>query len=139
MSKIPPGLYDLLHSRSLHTLLQEEELLDLAEWEKLSHEEIARRIATPLSRELAYYIQEIVRTTPEELLSQRLDQLVSDIPRLTAVVDGNLPWSQQVLRRIRAVGPRTQDPTRPEVSSSSCLPSGHSPYSQLQMGGRDSG
>ena len=60
MNNLPIGLYDLLHTKQLHSRLEKAGLLDQAKWIDIAPEEIHTRLAVPLSREIAAFIREVV-------------------------------------------------------------------------------
>ena len=62
-SPLPTGLYELLHTKQLHQRLEKLDLLTQAEWHAIDPEEIHNRLAVPLAREVAAYIQEVIKKT----------------------------------------------------------------------------
>ena len=76
MDNLPIGLYDLLHTKQLHSRLEKAGLLDQAKWINIAPEEIHTRLAVPLSREIAAFIREVVSGSHKDQWISELESVV---------------------------------------------------------------
>ncbi|WP_041463799.1 DEAD/DEAH box helicase [Pelodictyon luteolum] len=115
MHKLPTGLYDLLHTEKLHKRLEEEGLLDRAQWAEVDRDEIHHRVAIPLSREIAAFISESIAGHKAEHLTEALNEAFRSPEVLRAIMQEVRPHATNSLSQILPLSPLQGIATRPDT------------------------
>ncbi len=97
MKRLPPGLYELLHTRELERLLEETGQAGEARWDAITLEEVDRYLALPLAREISLLLRQADSKELAALLSGERDS--SGL--LDEVLSRLFPVDLQVLGQIR--------------------------------------
>ena len=127
MKDLPIGLYDLLHTKQLHSRLEKAGLLDQAKWGSIAPEEIYTRLAIPLSREIVKFIREAVSGSHKDLWITALENILQNPQELIKIVQTVLPVGAEILQQITPPAPYPAKTTRPDTPlSESALLTGSS-------------
>ena len=105
MKELPSGLYDLLHTAELHKRLEQLGLLDRAIWSDIDSAELHHRIAIPLAREIASFIEEAISGKKGGLLVESLNGFFNSPEALISILNIFRPLSLKRLKQIKPESP----------------------------------
>lgn len=115
MTRLPTGLYDLLHTRELHQRLQEAGLLDRAEWAAIDHDELPHRLVIPLTREVAAFIAETIAGTKKEFLKDSIETALQTPEAIQSILKALSLVSAETLQQIKPEPPLAAPSVRPDT------------------------
>ncbi len=132
-SPLPTGLYELLHTKQLHQRLENLDLLTQAEWHAIDPEEVHNRLAVPLAREVAAYIQEVIKKDKTETNLSNLEEMLLQSPDFFQIIEQFFPVKSELLHQIRPTNVLSRITQRPDTSlAESALLTGSSRTPSLQ-------
>lgn len=100
MTKLPDGLYDLLHTARLQAQLESSDLLDRSKWEAIDQDQLRYLLAIQLARDISGYIGESVSGVKPEKVKEELDKMIQSPEGLYSVIQALQPVSQRRLRQV---------------------------------------
>ncbi|MBO8092318.1 MAG: DUF3427 domain-containing protein [Prosthecochloris sp.] len=115
MHDFSAGLYDLLHTRSLHRRLDVAGLLDLAEWSSLDPDELQHRLAQPIAREVAVFVAEAVAGNAPDKLLDALQKVFRSPEVLVTLLQQLQPEKLDRLIAIKSRQPAGTSPLYPDT------------------------
>lgn len=136
MKNLPNGLYDLLHTKQLHTKLESAGLLDRAIWSKVESDELKHNFIIPLAREISHFIGEKIIGKKGDNLEQALIEVFQSPEILRSILESVRPTSAEILKQIKPEAPLVASSIRPDtpLSVSSLLTgSSRSPALRTQI------
>ena len=115
MKDLPAGIYDLLHTKQLHTRLEAAGLLDRAVWSKFEPDELKDHLAKPLAREIALFISDTVIGKKGDQLEQALSEAFESPGTWLRLLESIRPISTESLHQIKPEAPHVATSTRPDT------------------------
>ena len=115
MKDLPAGLYDLLHTKQLHTRLEKAGLLDRAVWSKFELDELKNHLAIPLAREIGLFISDTVLGKKGDQLEQALSEAFESPDTWLRLLESIRPISTESLHQIKPEPPHVATSTRPDT------------------------
>lgn len=115
MKNYPPGLYDILHTQSLHKQLEKAGLLDRAVWDKFEPEELKAHLTVPLAREIALFISDNILGAKGSDFETALNKAFDSPTLWRDLIESIKPLSTEVLHQIKPEPPLPALVVRPDT------------------------
>ena len=105
MEDLPVGLYDLLRTSALQRRLEETNLVERAVWSSIDIDDLRRRLAIMLAREVASFLSRAIYAKNEDALVETLKHAFEAPDALFTILEPLRPLSLERLQQIKPVPP----------------------------------
>jgi len=115
MNDLPVGLYDLLHTKGLHSHLEEKGLLKRAVWSKLSTEDMYYRLGQLLAREIVIFLNKAISQTNSNKVIDCIHEAIQSPNSIKHIIDIVSPIELESLHEIQEKAPIKKQPFRLDI------------------------